>query len=318
MPRSRESRPQSLLLIGQKRANQSLQLPGRRCVLGAATARRSGWRRPVLATAPTIHARAGDRRRGPQLSSTVRPDQNSVESVEDFKKAICDPDLAKPRRRVCSTLAKQLSACGERLWAFGFAPRDFRTAISIVLQFGGSLATGAGALAAYDNWYAASALVRQLVEIQYLLRLFSLDPNEALAWLTATQQELRTVFSPSRMRQRLPEGQFRHQEYRSHCEIGGHPNPGAHYLLPARIAKQHLPPFGTNEVFWVDLAQHLVRIWRDVAALPYHHPQANLAVISQYTEAVDSAISSWEAIDPCAPPPSDSLLAKLAAPHDSA
>ena len=58
-------------------------------------------------------------------------------SLEEFKHALAAPELREPRRVVCRTLATQLAACGERWWAFGFGPRDFRTACSMVIQFGG-------------------------------------------------------------------------------------------------------------------------------------------------------------------------------------
>ena len=102
-------------------------------------------------------------------------------SLEDYRILLAAPGLTEPRRLVCRTLATQLAACGERLWAFGFGPPDFRTACSVVIQFGGSLATGAVALGDQENWYAASALVRQFVEVEYLVRLFRRDSNEALS-----------------------------------------------------------------------------------------------------------------------------------------
>lgn len=167
-----------------------------------------------------------------------------MESLEDFKPWLAAPELREPRRLVCSTLATQLAACGARLWAFGMGPTDLRTACSVVIQFGGSLATGAVTLGEQENWYAASALVRQLVEVEYLVRLFRQDSDEALRWLKASPEELRTSFMPAQMRKRV-DG-FRHQEYRVHCESGGHPNPRAHSLLPERVAKPHLPPLGTK------------------------------------------------------------------------
>lgn len=239
-----------------------------------------------------------------------------MKSLEDLKSALAAPELKEPRRLVCRTLATQLAACGERLWAFGFGPPDFRTACSVVIQFGGCLATGAVVLGERENWYAASALVRQFVEVEYLVRLFRRDPSEAPRWLKASTEELRASFMPAQMRKRA--GDFRHQEYRVHCESGGHPNPRAHSLLPARYAKPHLPPLGTNEVFWVDLAQHLRRVWADIAELPADHPTANLDIIGHYTEAVANAISAWEAIDPCSPMLPESLLAEWGGANDSA
>lgn len=240
-----------------------------------------------------------------------------MESLKAYRDAIAAPEFKEPRRLVCRTLASQLAACGDRLWAFGCGPIDFRTALSVAVQFGGSLGTGAVALGEQANWYAASALVRQFIEIQYLLRLFRADPSEAVTWLKASSNDLRESFSPSRMRMRLG-GVFRYQEYRIHCEVGGHANPRAHVLLPSRVLKQHRPPLGSNEVFWIDLAQHLRRVWQDIEPVPGEHPNENLNVILQYTGVATEAIQVWEGVDPCSAMLPESLLKEWATTQDSA
>jgi hypothetical protein len=235
---------------------------------------------------------------------------DDVEFFEAYKAAVIHPELMQPRRTVCRTLSVQLAACGDRLWAFGCGGLDYRNALSIVIQFGGSLTTGAVALAEDKNWYAASALVRQFIEVEYLLRLFRRQPEQAVTWLRSTEAELREAFNPCVMRKRL--GDFRHEEYRAHCQLGGHPNPKAHGLLPGRVAPRHLGPFGSNEEFWIDLAQHLRRAWRDIEAIPSELASERVDVILQYTGAVTDAIRAWEEIDPCSPMIPEPLLAELA------
>ena len=241
-----------------------------------------------------------------------------MEFLEAFKAAVNAAELQEPRRVVCRTLSNQLDACGERLWAFGCGGLDFRTALSLVVQFGGSLSTGAVALAEHSNWYTASALVRQLIEVEYLVRLFRRVPEQACIWLRASSSDLRHAFSPSTMRKRIGKGEFRHQEYAVHCEIGGHPNPRAHFLLPARVLDKHRNPFGSNELFWIDLAQHLRIIWADIQAIPTDHPNENLDVILQYTPVVTATIKLWEGVDPCSPMLPPSLHGELAAVRASA
>jgi hypothetical protein len=236
------------------------------------------------------------------------------EFLEQYENALADPELKETRRGLCSTLAAQMAECGDRLWAFGMGPADARTAISFVVQFGGSLAEGAVMLGSLRNWYAASALVRQLIEVEYLVYLFCNDLDETLRWLRGSTDDLRTLFSPSKMRQRAGEGQFRPSEYQVHCSFGGHPTPRAQFLLPSRILKHHQNPIGSNEeVFWVDLAQHLRRLWRHIEALSIEHPSAHLDVIHQYAGTAALAIERWEAADPRSLMLSDSFLAELAA-----
>jgi hypothetical protein len=236
---------------------------------------------------------------------------DNVEFFEAYRAAVNEPELLQPRRTVCRTLATQLAACGERLWAFGCGGPDFRTALSIAIQFGGSLSTGAVTLADNGNWYSASALVRQLIEVEYLVRLFRREPEQAMSWLRASDDDLRNAFNPCVMRKRL--GDFRHEEYRAHCQFGGHPNPKAHALLSARVLPKHRGQFGSNEHFWIDLAQHLRRLWRDVETIPSDHPNQSLDVIFQYTAVVEDAIRVWEELDPCSPTIPESLLRELAA-----
>jgi hypothetical protein len=236
-------------------------------------------------------------------------------SLESYMESLDIAEFRPVRRKTCRVLATELAACGDRLWAFGFGPRDLRTASSIVIQFGGSLATGAVALGDEKNFYAASALVRQFVEVEYLVRLFRRDDAEALRWLSASPDDLRAFFRPAQMRKRA--GDFRHQEYSVHCSVGGHPNPRAHHLLPGRYLKEHLPP-GTAEAFWVDLGQHLCRIWRDIAVLPLEHPKANLEIVRPYSEKVADAIDEWEATDPCSKLLPVSMLQERGTDDDSA
>lgn len=240
-----------------------------------------------------------------------------MELREAFTAAVNLQELREPRRIVCRTLAAELAACGERLWAFGFGPADFRTALSLVVQFGGSLATGAVALGEGANLYAAEALVRQLIEVQYLVRLFRRAPEEAVTWLKAAPAALRKTFSPREMRKRLGAGEFRYQEYRVHCEIGGHPALSAHHLLPGRSPEVGRPQLDSNQVFWIDLAQHLRCVWRDLAVIPEEHPSANLDVILQYTEAATIALKAWEELDPCSPMLPESILAELTTSPES-
>ena len=81
------------------------------------------------------------------------------------------------------------------------------------------------------NAYAAAALARQFVEIEYLLWTFADDPQDMTGWLHASRSQLGKRFQPATMRERS-NGAFRAaEEHRSHCEHGGHPNPSAWFLV---------------------------------------------------------------------------------------
>lgn len=164
---------------------------------------------------------------------------------------------------------------------------------------GGSLAEGSIAMLEANNRYAAAALSRQLVEVEYLIWLFGVNPNEAEAWLTATQEDLRHVYNPSTMRKRS-KGQFRDQEYWSHCEIGGHPNPKAAFLLPDHILPDDEPPLPTPEWMWVDLGQHLERLWTFADVATQSLALDAVRIVENAKSEVERVLRGWHEQDACA------------------
>jgi len=203
------------------------------------------------------------------------------------------------RREMCRTCAEQLQACGNALWAFGLVDRPERRALATVLQMGGGLARGSITMLEEGNWYGAAALSRQLVEVEYLVWLFGVDPLAAEAWLSATQDDLRKLYKPSAMRKRSG-GRFRDQEYWSHCEIGGHPNPKAAFLLPDHVLPGDEAPLPTPEWMWVDLGQHLERLWLLTGDASEALGLADLAFVSRSRSEVESVLRGWHKDDACA------------------
>ncbi len=93
------------------------------------------------------------------------------------------------------------------------------------------LVGGAFELALHGNGYAASALNRQLVELEHLAWAFAEDQQEAASWLRSSNDERRSCWQPHHLRERS-EGRFRGADYSNHCEVGGHPTPpGMRQLL---------------------------------------------------------------------------------------
>jgi hypothetical protein len=232
------------------------------------------------------------------------------ELLQEYVAQLKDPQAAELRKATCSILAEALATTGAVLWAFGAADQP-RRAIAVAIQMGGETGHGAILLLRNDNRYAAAALVRQLIEIEYLLCLFTVDTDEPFKWALSDPEKLRKEYMPGRMRDRSG-NQFRADEYWTHCGIGGHPRFAAAYLLPehmllddpAIIAKLGIAPLSNAIIFaaaWVDLAQHLVRIWRWVGEIlkKYDLLDVGLAKLS-LVQACES-IELWLAGDKCAP-----------------
>jgi hypothetical protein len=199
-------------------------------------------------------------------------------------------------KSMAQALADQLDGLAAQVWAFGLAEGP-RRALAIVAQMGAELAVGAAKLYEAKRWYAGAALVRQLIEVEYLLFLFALDATEPQRWLNASDAEARKIFSPASMQKRSA-GRFRVEEYQVHCKIGGHPRTSGHVLL-----REHLIPIATSplELFdpavqWVDLAQHIERLATHyVAAVTLHSP-TNIYP-DRFTELAE-LIADWRRADP--------------------
>jgi len=107
---------------------------------------------------------------------------------------------------------------------------DETVAVGALLQVGGELTLGAVHLFAFGQNYAGAALVRQLVEVEYLMWAFAENPKDAKKWLDSTPAERQKFFRPVVLRRRSG-GRFLDKDYGHHCEMGGHPVPRSMTLL---------------------------------------------------------------------------------------
>jgi hypothetical protein len=216
-----------------------------------------------------------------------------------------DPDSRDKRRHEDEILAARsdytrraasvLDQCGRGFSALGLAD-GARRAIGIVVQLAASISLGATEMYARENWYAGAALVRQFVELEYLLFLFATDTAEATQWLSSSPGDLRRVYTPAAMRKRS-KGHFRDAEYWSHCEVGGHPHWKAAVLLPERVEAVTFP---SREVLWLDLAHHLTRMLHSLDRAVEAHGLTQIGVVAEARAKAAKAYEEWTAADPAA------------------
>ncbi|MGP0070322.1 MAG: hypothetical protein ACLPWF_00110 [Bryobacteraceae bacterium] len=221
------------------------------------------------------------------------------DSIQDFIAELSNPRAIALRESTCSALAEALAATGAVLWAFGLADHP-RRAIASAIQMGGEMARGAVLLLRDDNRYAAAALVRQVVEIEYLLCLFTLDKDEPLRWASSDLEAVRKEYQPSRMRERCG-GRFRSTEYSSHCQVGGHPRFAAGYVLPEHIRTGPLTDAVIFAAGWVDLAQHLVQVWRWVEEILHIYNLLDVGLAQSSLSSAKASVDLWLREDKCAP-----------------
>jgi hypothetical protein len=221
--------------------------------------------------------------------------------VED---AAIDATSRSARERVCWSLAAALKSAAQLLWVggsmlgtdrrdgespFGFGS-DAAVGLSVVVQIAGDLLAGTVVLLAGDNLYGAAALLRQVVEVEYLAWAFAEDEQEAANWMRSTVKDRRRMWTPSHLRDRSA-GRFRASDYQSHCERGGHPTPEATLLLGGHSRRQ------SPELLWLDLAEHGVSTWRYVEAAAYRLEYQDEIQSIVDAHSLRDAIACWERDD---------------------
>ena len=176
-------------------------------------------------------------------------------------------------------------------------------AVGLVAQISSELVSGALLLFRNGNEYAASALVRQLIECEYLLRAFGLNFAEAARWHDANDSE-RWDFTPSKLRKI---GGFDRKEYAVHCESGGHPHPSGRQLmeLPRSMGRLEQAVSGetraldTVRALWLDFTFHCDRTWRALTDLlaAEHARFEHVGRTAKSTEAVAETRVAWQQSD---------------------
>jgi hypothetical protein len=158
----------------------------------------------------------------------------------------------------------------------------------LVLEAAHELMAGIRLLQEEGRYYSAAALIRQLVEVEYLAWACCDDLEEASAWLTSSREKRLARWQPRHLRQRSG-GRFGDEEYWLHCELGGHPTPGGINLLIAQANKATAP-----QVISVETLTHVARIWdyamQFVAPIQSAHP------VEGFTEA-SAVLARWRTVE---------------------
>ncbi|GEM_PF-960182 len=103
-------------------------------------------------------------------------------------------------------------------------------AIATLLRSSASVVFAILASVNANECYAASVLMRQLLETEYLVYCFAKRIRAAADWFEASDDERRTAWQPRHLR-RAANGHFEQGHYDWHCRIGGHPTPYANNVL---------------------------------------------------------------------------------------
>jgi hypothetical protein len=181
---------------------------------------------------------------------------------------------------------------GRSPWGHG---TDETVAVSVLLRMASQLVSASADLFQDGRHYAAAALLRQIVEIEYLAWAMETRDRDGERWLRSDRAERETFFRPAKLRE-ASEGRFRGKDYGYHCELGGHPVPGANVLLgdDAQVA----------QILVADLLGHTGRIWDHLVGWATRSDQGE--PISKRAPELSEAFAAWKSEDPLArlgPPP---------------
>jgi hypothetical protein len=171
---------------------------------------------------------------------------------------------------------------------------DETVALSLLLRIGAQLTGAAASLFKTGNDYAAAALVRQVVEIEYLAWAFETRDADAERWLRSDREIRENFFSPRKLRG-ASSGKFRSKDYGYHCECGGHPVPGSTLLLGENRAH--------GQVIFSDLLGHTGRIWDHVVRWASGHEHAHFVL--RRAPEMSKRYQEWKSMDALTtlPPP---------------
>lgn len=223
------------------------------------------------------------------------------------------PELARMRGESAAFVAASFRQFGDALQVAGqligpnrkdgSSPFKFGSdevyGVSLLLRIGAELIENTTKLFETGQTYSASALLRQIVEIEYLAWAFNYRKGDAEKWLRSDKSERWKVFQPAKLR-KAAGGTFRAKDYGYHCDMGGHPTPSAMTLL------QNDPL--VIQLLMSDLLGHMSGIWGHFVDWGKQHQELS-SIFSEYQslgEATGKCLSDWKATDPLVrlgPPP---------------
>ncbi len=163
-------------------------------------------------------------------------------------------------------------------------------AVGALLQMAGELGSAASRMLSGNEYYAGAALLRQIVEIEYLTWTFKEGRESVTAWLRSTFDERMRAFSPKKLRSNA-KGRFLFKDYQDHCEQGGHPVPRGIPLLGGQAAE-------AAQIMLVDLLTHSWRTWDQVRTWLADLDEAHQVGFPKAGVQISRRLNDWGKRDP--------------------
>jgi hypothetical protein len=217
---------------------------------------------------------------------------DNMEFAGRLKNGVGSSELWRLRRNTAVTVGRGFSGVGLLLTLTNDPKKtDYQqvVALSMLLLMAGELTRASAKLLASGQHYAGAALLRQIVEIEYLTWTFKEGYRNPEKWLNSTHRERMEDFTPAKLRQ-TSHRRFLSKDYQDHCEQGGHPVPAGAHLLAGKNK-------GRSQLFLADLITHSWRTWDHVQKWASSVPSAQ-PVIKAANCKIYSALSKWGDLDP--------------------
>lgn len=236
-----------------------------------------------------------------QGRSVVDVEQNDQEARRLLEEWLYEPGYRAARRQAGDTVTEGFTDIAVRLSTFGhiLGPdraegrssrghgSDEVVGVATLLQIAGELCAGAVPALDGNQQYVGAALLRQLVEVEYLMWSYAAGKADAKEWLDSDRDTRRRIFSAKHLRDRAGE-RFNWLDYAHHCDQGGHPTPMAALLLGGR------EPLG--QLLLGDLLLHTWRTWDSVVTWSAGH--ACIETVAEVASEVRGSLALWGEIDP--------------------
>jgi hypothetical protein len=240
------------------------------------------------------------------MSETERANTQAIS--ETINLAGNDKNLRKQRGQLARFASEIFLSAGTELHILGHLIGPDRTdhvspsghgsdetvAVSVLLRIASQLISSSADLFEDGRKYAAAALLRQMVEIEYLAWAMETRDRDGERWLRSSREQRESFFTPAKLRQ-AAQGKFRGKDYAYHCELGGHPVPGAGVLLGDDSV--------VSQLLLADLLGHAGRIWDHL--IGWSRKTSNGRPILSRGLEMSERFAEWKSNDPLAalPPP---------------
>lgn len=224
-----------------------------------------------------------------------------------------NPELSSMRTETCLHVAASFQSFGEILEVSGHLIGDDRQSgaspfgfgsdevygMSLLLRIGSELTKNCAELFDHKQTYAAAALLRQIVEVEYLAWAFENRTQDAETWLRSDKEIRWQMFTPAKLR-KAAGGKFRGKDYGYHCDLGGHPTPSSITLLSSDML--------VTQLLISDLIGHMDGIWGHFIGWAKQRPDLNPLFIElqEVGSATGKKLATWKTEDPLiglGPPP---------------